>query len=173
MPGSVVGLSLNYGFAGNVSRQSYAEIENRPVKSDSADIPFGAGVILNTDNTYTLAGATTTAANFAGVAVAEIKQLTTYPTSSADTGGVYKANQPCDVLRRGIVNVKVGRGTPTAGGDVYLRTVANGAFPDSEVGDFEAASDSTNSVKLTNCSWNTGKVDANGIAELKIKTVNN
>lgn len=173
MPGSTVGLSLNYGFAGNISRTPDSLIENHPVKSDSANIPFGAPVIQNGDNSVSFGGATLTATNFGGVAAAEAKQLSTYPTSSANTGNNYLPLQPCDIVKRGIVNVKVGRGTPTAGGSVYVRTALNGSFPASLIGDFEAASDGGNSVLLTNACWHTGKVDANGIAELKLKYSNN
>ena len=174
MPGSTVGLSLNYGFAGNVSRSGMVpEIEVHPVKSTSAAIPFGSAVILNTDNTVSLADATLTNSNFGGIAVAEVKQLTTYPTSTGSTAGQYNASQPADILKRGIACVKVGRGTPAAGGAVYIRTVLNGSYPNSLIGDFEAASDSTNSVQVTNLVWATGKVDANGIAELKLKSQNN
>lgn len=175
MPGTTVGLSLNFGYAGNVSRQSYSEIEAHPVNASSAAVPFGSAVILNSDNSVSLADATITAANFAGIAVAEVKQMTIYPTTTGSTGGSYAASRPCDVLKRGIATVTLGSRatTPTAGGAVYIRTVLNGTYPSAQIGDFEAASDSTNSVQLTNCVWNTGKVDANNIVELKIKGVNN
>jgi hypothetical protein len=44
---------------------------------------------------------------------------------------------------------------------------ANASYPTAVVGGFEASSDSTNSVALTNAKWK-GAADANGIAELEI-----
>lgn len=173
MPGTTVGLSLNYGFAGNISRESGCKIESRPVKSNSAAIPFGAVVMLNTDNSVSLADANLTAANFGGISAAEVKQMTTYPNSTDSTGGAYQPNQPCDFVKEGIVNVKAGRGTLTAGGAVYIRTVLNSSYPASLIGDIEAASDSGKNVAIPSLSWNTGKTDANGIAELKLKYPNN
>ena len=40
------------------------------------------------------------------------------------------------------------------------------------VGGFEAAEDTTNSVKLSNVQWK-GTADANGVAELRILTIQN
>lgn len=171
MPGSVIGTSLNFGFAGNVARTPDCVIAAKPVKSNSNAILFGAPVVLNTDNTYSApTSVTVTAANFAGVAVAQVKQNLAY---NQDVSGSFTAGQACDVLQRGIVCVKVQRGTVTAGGAVYVRTALNTSFPAAVVGGFEAASDGSNSVLLTNCVWNTNVADANGIAELKIRNINN
>jgi hypothetical protein len=73
------------------------------------------------------------------------------------------------MLERGGVTVNVRVGTPTIGGAVYIRTVANASFPDGVVGGFEAAADGSNTVLLTNAKWATLK-DANGVAELSILT---
>lgn len=167
MPGSVVGLSLNLGYAGNISRSIDNIITPRIVNSASADIAFGEPVILNTDNTYTRFGATGTAATFAGVAIREVHQATDY------TSGVssYKAYDRADVLERGSITVKCNYGTPTAGGKVYVRTVANATTaPNGVIGQFEATADGTNSIEITNARWKTGKIDANNIAELTILT---
>jgi hypothetical protein len=173
MPGSTIGLSLPYGFAGNVSHESSPKIENRVVKSNSAAIPFGAPVILNTDNTVSLADATVTADNFGGIAVAEVKQLTTYPNSTGTTNGAYQPGQPCDFVKEGIVNVKAGRGTLTAGGKVYVRTALSTAYPSSLIGDLEGDSDPGKNVVIPSLSWHTGKKDSNGITTLKLKYPNN
>ena len=45
-------------------------------------------------------------------------------------------------------------------------------FPNAVVGGFEAAEDTTNSVKLSNVQWK-GTADANGVAELRILTIQN
>ena len=55
---------------------------------------------------------------------------------------------------------------------VYVRTKKNGSFPNAVVGGFEAAEDTTNSVKLSNVQWK-GTADANGVAELRILTIQN
>ena len=55
---------------------------------------------------------------------------------------------------------------------MYIRVKANTSFPKAVVGGFEAVSDTTNSVKITNAQW-AGSADANGIAELRILTMIN
>lgn len=165
MPGSVVGKSLNLGYPGNVSRSIDAVIDGRVVKpTDTNNINFGDPVVLNSDNTYSKFGATGTAAAFAGIAVREVKQSTDY----LNPQGFYAPGQPCDVLSRGSATVTCNVGTPTAGGDVYVRITANGTIPAGIVGGFEAAADGANTIKLTNAKWTTGKMDANRTAEVTI-----
>ena len=69
--------------------------------------------------------------------------------------------------------MKCQNGTAALGSAVYLRLVLNEALPQAVVGGFEAAADSTesNSILLPNCEW-AGPADANGIAEMRIKTIN-
>lgn len=172
MPGSAYGTTLNFGFGGNVSRTPDCIIAAKAVKSNSVDIPFGTPVILNSDNTISSPKSVTlTAANFLGITVATAQQNNTYPPDNA--AGAYEANGIADVLERGVIIVEVSRGTPTAGGAVYVRTALSTEFPAAEIGDFEASADGSQTVQLTNCCWNTGIVDANGMAELKIKSINN
>lgn len=166
MSGTVIGIALNKGYPGTVSATADAIIQNRVA---DGSIAFGNAVVLTTDNKYKAAGADFTAANFAGIAVREVVQANTFdPQSNSD----YLDGQPCDVLTRGQCTVKVGRGTPTAGGTVYVRIAANASYAASKVGDIEAAADSTNTIALTNVEFTTGSVDANGIAEITIKTRN-
>jgi hypothetical protein len=170
MPGSVVGKSLNLGYPGSISRSADTIITNRVVKStDTANINFGDPTVLNADNTYSVFGATGTAATFAGIAVLEVKQSTDYFAVQ----GYYEPGQPCDVAERGSVTVLCNVGTPTAGGDVYVRITANGAIPAGVVGGFEAAADGVNTVKLNGIKWKTGKLDANRVAEVTITQRNN
>jgi hypothetical protein len=61
----------------------------------------------------------------------------------------------------------VQKGTAAYDGDVYLRVAANASYPNAVVGGFEAAADSTNTIKLTNVKFK-GAADANGIAEIRI-----
>ncbi|MGD8188563.1 structural cement protein Gp24 [Brevibacillus ginsengisoli] len=170
MPGSVVGKSLNLGYPGNISRSADAIITNRIVKlTDAANINFGDPVVLNGDNTYSAFGATGTAATFAGIAVREVKQSTDYFAGQ----GFYKPGQPCDVVERGSVTVVCNVGTPTAGGDVYVRITANGSVPNGVVNGFEAAADGANTIKLPGVKWKTGKLDSNRVAEVTITQRNN
>jgi hypothetical protein len=164
MPGTAIGKALNYGYPGTVSRSVDAIISNRPLRvTDTASANFGDPVVLNTDNTYSFFGSTGTAAAFAGVAVREVKQSTSYLNSAQ---GTYSPGQPTDVIERGAVIVACNVGTPTAGGAVYIRIVLNGAIPLGLVGGFETAADGTNTILLTNAKWTTGKIDANKSAEI-------
>jgi hypothetical protein len=171
MSGSVIGLSLNLGYAGTVSRSNdniitprilFSALSNGAETKDP--VLFGEPVVLNSDNTYSRFGATGTAATFAGIAVREVKQASDYYAAS----GSYIPGDVMDAIRRGTVTVKCNVGTPTAGGKVYVRTVANASIPTGVIGQFEAAQDGSNTVELTNCRWKTGKIDANKIAELEI-----
>lgn len=166
MPGKVIGTQYNYGYPGQIARQGDEVSRTRPVKLDSANIYYGDPVIQNSDGTVSKGAATLTAANFAGVAMRRVKSATVYPQQN---NGYYAPQEACDIIERGAVSVQVNVGTPTPGGDVYVRVIANGAIPAGVVGGFEAAADSTNTIKLTNAKFGTGK-DANGVAELVIIT---
>lgn len=170
MSGTVIGTSLQLGFAGKVSRNPDNIIGARAVKSiitsgseTLASIPFGSAVVLNTDNTYSKFGdsgsgvSNPTAALFAGIAVAEVKQMTTYGNVSA--AGAYAPAEMCDVLQRGSTTVPCTEGTPTAGGKVYICTVVGST---AAVGDFIATASPAagTAVELPNCRWTTGKQDA-------------
>lgn len=176
MPGSAVGIELNLGYTGTVSRSIDTIITPRVVKSvvtsgveTEPSILFGEPVLLNVDNTYSRFGTTGTAATFAGIAVREVKQATDYYAAS----GSYLPGEIVDVLERGSMTVKCNVGTPTAGGKVYIRTIANAAIPLGVIGQFEAAADSTNTIEITNLRWKTGKIDGNKIAEVTILTRSN
>lgn len=165
MPGQAIGIQMQYGYPGTFARNGDCIIGNRPVKgSDTVGPNFGEPVVLNADNTFSKFGSAGTAATFAGVAVREVKQTTDYLGSS----GQYLPGQPCDVIERGNVSVVCNVGTPTAGGDVYVRITANESIPAGVVGGFEAAADGANTVKLTNAKWATGLKDSNNVTELSI-----
>lgn len=182
MPGKVIGKALNLGFAGKVSRNVDNIISARIVKSilggDSAEtqpkIAFGDPVVLNADNTYSKFGATgtgvsdPTAANFAGFAVGEVKQVLTYGDAQV---GEYATNEACDVLQRGSTTVFLKVGTPTAGGKVYICTAkGDSAYAVGQL--FVTATPATlgtgTVVELPNVRFTTGKVDANKITEVSI-----
>ena len=67
---------------------------------------------------------------------------------------------------RGYINVACTVGTPARGGIVYVRVVAaTGKL----IGDFEATSDTTNSVALTNAVWAVDGKDGANNTEIRIK----
>lgn len=181
MPGTVIGKSLNLGYAGKRSRSAIDIVGARPVKSilsgsteTMSAVPFGKGVVLNTDNTYSLFGQTgtgvsaATLANFGGVAVGEVKQMTTYGNISG--AGQYEPAEMCDVLQFGSCTVVLADGVPTAGGTVHICTVAGGAIA---IGDFVASTTPTGggtAIALTGVEFKTNKKDANNVVEI---TMNN
>lgn len=183
MPGGVVGKSLNLGFAGKISRNPLMKISARMVKSildgNGAEtlsaIPFGAAVVVNADNTYSLFGdsgsgvSAATYANFGGIAVSEVQQSMSYGLGTNVSGnGSYLPNTPADVLQVGTTTVFCKDGTPTANGLVYITTVAGGSIA---VGDFVCSTSPTGggtAVQVTNARWTTGKKDASGITEITL-----
>lgn len=164
MPGKAIGISMLSGYAGTQSRTADAIIQNRIAKSN---ISFGHAVVLTNDNKWDNVVEGTTAAQIAGIAVREVVQANTFdPQSNPD----YMAETPCDVMVRGNCTVKCQRGTPKSGDAVYVRVKANAAYQDAVVGGLEATADTANTVQVTNIEWTTGVMDANGMAEITIKT---
>ncbi len=179
MPAFVIPVvALNQGFVGQaITTNGPCEIVARQVNTTrtSSTMPFGSPVVYNADGSVsslydaiTNASLTFTAPLFLGIAVDEIHQQTSYPTSTGNSIGFYSAGQIGDVLKRGTATVLVTRGTPAVNGTVYVRTVANGTYPNSPVGGFEAAADSSNTVALTNVRFLRGLQDSNGITEVEI-----
>lgn len=164
MPGKAIGISMLSGYAGTQSRTADAIIQNRIAKSN---ISFGHAVVLTNDNKWDNVVEGTTAAQIAGIAVREVVQANTFdPQSNPD----YMAETPCDVMVRGNCTVKCQRGTPKSGDAVYVRVKANATYHDAVVGGLEATADAANTVQVTNIEWTTGVMDANGMAEITIKT---
>lgn len=167
MPGKVIGIAMNVGYPGTQSRQADAIIQNRVA---NGVIAFGAPVKLLDTNKWEAIGvgdAADAADDVAGIAVREVVQANTYdPQSNPD----YVANMPCDVMVRGNCTVKCQRGTPKAGGNVYVRIAANTAYPYAVVGGIEASADATNTIAVTNMEFTTGVMDSNGNVEITIKT---
>lgn len=187
MPVSVIGRNLNLGYAGKVSRNPYNKINARMVKSildgNGAEtqgvIPFGSAVVTNTDNTYSVFGSTgsgvsaSTMANFAGIAVSEVKQGMTYGYGANTTAGSYEPGRPCDVLQMGTTSVIIQSGTPVANGQLGIVTVAGSTLA---VGNFTAeaagtATDGSTVIAVTGAKFTSGKIDsATGIAEVVLLT---
>lgn len=158
--GNTIGLVMDHGYAGAYSRQPDQIIDTR--FAGSGGVAFGQPVKYSSGAVVGF-GAGDAATAFVGVAAREVKSSLNYLTGTAG----YAENEPVPVFKRGRINVKCNVGTPALNGDVYVRIAANALIPDGVVGGFEASSDSTNSVKLTNAKW-AGPADANGIAELEI-----
>lgn len=165
--GNVIGKSMGNGFAGSYSRQPDMIVDTHAAGSD--DISFGEAVTYAGDKVvsipaHLLTASTFTASKFAGVTTREVKSAIEYVQNSPIK---FTLGEATPVMKRGRINVVCQNGTPEFNGDVYLRVETNESYPNAVVGGFEAASDSTKSVKLTNAKWR-GTKDANGIAELAI-----
>lgn len=165
-----IGREMPNGFAGCYARQPDMIANTRPCGGD-APIPFGAPLIYDsgTPGAVVQMGADATAAQFVGVAGAEVKSSLAYLEQSA---GQYMPGDPVSVFQRGSINVHCQRGIPALGGAVYVRITYNSSYSTAQVGGFEAEADSSNTVELTNCQW-AGPADANGTVELRILTMLN
>lgn len=165
-----IGISMPHGYAGSYARQPDMIVNTHPA-GGTEQIVFGAAVEYDSKGDVVPMGAGSTAVKFVGVAVREVKSALNYLDQSV---GSYAPGEAVPVFMRGAVNVKCNNGTPALGGKVYVRVVANTGLPTAPVGGFEAVADATaaNTVELTNCQW-AGPADANGIAELRILTMNN
>jgi len=154
MPAKVIPVTgLNLGPVGSVSQSDFPLRTPRQVKStDTKSVAFGEPVVLNSDNTYssvaqTLANAagSISAASALGIAVANTRTNPTFPMAGSlgvvTPGGSYAPATIADVLTQGTVNIQVNNGTPTAGGAVFIRLVANASIPAGIVGMLEAVAD--------------------------------
>ena len=162
----VIGAEMPHGFAGCYARQPDMIVNTRPA-GGTTNIPFGAPLVYDTDGVSVVqAGASFAAADFVGVAGAEIKSALSYLTPG---NGEFAPGEPVGVFMRGSINVKCYDGTPALGGAVYVRTAASGTYTTGVVGGFSATNESGSTVALTNCQWG-GPADENGVAELVILT---
>ena len=168
MPGSVIGINMNYGYPGQASRHGDEVSRTRPVATTSEPIKFGAPVVQNADGSVQTFTEDKTATDFAGVAMRKVKSAKIYPYQNF---GFYDQGEPCDVLQRGGISAICAWGVPTIGGTVYIRTkVVDGTSPaGSAVGDFGAEDEAGNCIALTNAKWSSAK-DDNNVAELTIIT---
>ncbi len=126
MPASVIGISLNLGYPGNVSRNDpKATIVNRSVKT--SPISFGVPVKLNADNTYDPMTGSDIDTYFAGIALRNVKQQVSYLSNDL---GQYNVREGADVLHVGYVTVLANpTATLNAGGAVFaIFDKASGAF---------------------------------------------
>lgn len=168
MPGSVIGIKMNFGYPGQISRHGDEISRTRPVKAGTEDIYFGEPVAQNNNGTVQKFDDTKTADDFAGIAMRKVKSAVLYPYQNF---GFYRAEEPCDILQRGGVMAVCAWGTPKVGAAVYVRIkVADGTSPTgAKVGDLGAADEAGNVVKLANAKWSSEK-DPNNVAEITILT---
>lgn len=179
MGGTAIGTDFNFGFPGAIARHGEELVKSRPVSTGATAIPFGSPVVLHasggvTDGTVEAFGASNVADDFIGIACRRIKQA----TGAGDVNfGKYYDTDICDILERGSIMVLCPTGNPQPGGAVYIRVLANaGDYPDAQVGDIEAVSDTDddgngnttyNNLLIPNCKWR-GTKDSNNVAELVI-----
>lgn len=162
MVGQVIGKTMPFGYAGSYSRQPDTIIDTHPL-GGSASIPFGAAVKMSSGAAVQI-GAGDSAPDFAGIALREVKSARDYMNQNV---GYYAAGDAVPVLKRGCANIYVQRGTPAYDGAVYVRISSSASYPTCVVGGFEASSDTTNTIELSNVKFR-GAADANGIAEVRI-----
>lgn len=171
MPASVIPVTgLILGPVGSISQTDFPLTTPRLVNSSDTNIPaFGDTLVLNTNNTYSsvkqfIANSGTVTNRYTGIALAQanVKTNTVYPTTgstaSISSSGTYPAGSECDGLTRGTMNCAVTAptsATPTAGQPVFIRTVANGTYPNSPIGGIEAGVDGVTPV-ATALAGNTG-----------------
>lgn len=180
MPASVIPVKgLFLGFVGNISNEGYSLRTARRVNpTDTNPVAFGETVVLNANNTYSsvktfiAGGGSTTVVQPMAIAASNVNINPAYPIQGSldvlTPGGVYLPGQPMDGLVQGTINVSCNNGTPTAGGNVYMRVILNGAIPAGVIGGLEAAPDGTNSLLVPNFKWKTGFLETDLTAQVTI-----
>lgn len=154
--------SLPAGIAGDVTRQDESNVEPIQLGSPAAT-KYGVPLKYSAGKAIPFAGGEV-AADFQGVLTRIVPAI-----SGSNTQGysddIPNPDSNQGILVRGYINVLCKVGTPARGGIVYVRIVdADPKF----IGDFEATSDSTNSIALTNVSWASNGKDANNNAEIRV-----
>lgn len=165
MAGKVIGKSLSHGFAGNFARNPDLIAVTRPNNAE-VNIIFGSALMADSAGGVIPINEEFTADKFVGVAGSEHKSAFDY--LNQNKGGEYEPKEAVTVIQRGSVSVICAVGTPTVGGNVYIRTVTDGT---KKIGDFEATADTGKNVMLTNAQWG-GSADANKVTELVLLTRN-
>ena len=160
-----IGKTMPHGYAGSYARQPAMIVNTRPA---GGAVPFGGALKYDAAGAVVPMGAGDTAAAFVGVASRQVKSALFYLEQNV---GSYAQREAVPVFQRGCINVRCNVGVPKLDGQVYVRVTANEAVPAGVVGGFEAVADAANTVELTNCRW-AGPADANGVAELRILTMN-
>jgi hypothetical protein len=179
MPATVIPVKgLYLGFVGNISNEGYSLRTARQVNpTDTFSIAFGETFVLNSNNTYSsvktfvAAGGSVTSALPIGIAASNVNINPTYNTAGSNDaltpGGVYLPAAIMDGLVQGTINVSCNNGTPTAGGNVWIRTALDSAIPAGVVGGLEAVTDpnpiTAPTITTTNASTSATVSSATGL----------
>lgn len=157
MAGKVIGLNLDYGYAGAVSRTADLVVATYVVKG--GPIYFGAPVVLNDDGTVSAVSEEKTSPVI-GLAVRRVMQ----PKANYENGWFFEDGDALDVLLRGAMTAAVKPGTrmkPLSPAYVEISTGLLLGNPD----DGESAQDV---CPLPGAIFPTGRVDGNSMAEVLI-----
>jgi len=155
------------GVPGDITRTDESNVEPAQLVAISTVFAQAYGIPMK----YVAGGISQWAAGdaataFAGVLVREVPSIS--GSSDGGLGDLPNSDYPQGLCVRGYVSVLCKNGTPARGGVVYVRVISTGSG--NAVGDFEAASDGSNSVALTatQAEWASDGTDANFNAELRI-----
>ena len=166
------GADYPHGFAGCYARQPDMIVNVRPA-GGTDPIVFGTPLKYDENhNVVAMAGSGTAAANFCGVAAAEITSALSFLDQAV---GSFAPGEAVGVFQRGSINVKCYKGAPALGGTVYVRIAETATYAETTVvGGFEAEADSDTAANVVAlpaniCQWG-GPANANGVAELVILT---
>jgi hypothetical protein len=182
MPATVIPVTgLYQGFIGDIGTCGNPLRVPRQVNpTDTNPIAFGETLVLNTNNTYSSvkqfiagSGSFTNTTPF-GLAKSNVMTNgASYPQNGGSqlAAGAYAPGQNCDALVYGDLWVFCANGTPTAGGQVFMRIALNASIPNGVVGGLEAVADGANTVALSvqDIAWKTGITQADGTTLVMIK----
>lgn len=155
------------GVKGDISRSNETSVEPAMLIAVSSVFAQAFGIPMKyATGGISQMGAGAVAADFCGILARSAPEISGSTAQTFDTA-VPNPDQPQNLVVRGYVNVQVLNGTPARGGVVYVRITASGGFL---VGALEAAADGGNSValSLTQASWASDGVDADGNAEIRV-----
>lgn len=152
------------GVEGDITRPDESNIEPAMLIAPLAT-KFGIPMKYTTGGITPFAGAETKA-DFAGILVREVPGISESLNQGFNDNTPYP-KVPQGLCVRGYMNVKCTVGTPVRGGIVYVRIVAASG---KAIGDFEANSDSSNSIALdaSQAEWATDGKDADNNCEIRI-----
>lgn len=156
------------GIAGAITRVDDTTVEPGFLAASGAPTLFGQPVKVETGTgKFLLMGAGSVAGDFYGILIREVPSIGNSATLQGFADGGPNPSSAHGIAVRGYMNVVCPQGTPVRGGAVYVRVVDGGAGK--AVGQFEAVSDTTNSVLIPELSWAVnGKEASTNIAEIRI-----
>ena len=159
MSGKVIGLSLDYGYAGSVSRS--ADLVAAAYCARGGPIYFGAPVVLNDDGTVS-AVSEECAAPVIGLAMRRVMQ----PKANYENGWFFQDGDALDVMLRGAMTVEVRPGSSMKPLQKAYVEKSTGLL----LADPEDAESSDDVAEFPNAVFPTGLQDGNGMVELLITT---